>query len=98
MPRGCRKTACCAASPATSKNPATIRLGAQVKVYREFDELLADRDVELVDICTPTALHPAQVIAALTGGQACALRKTAGAKFCGRAENFESGRRVAKHF
>ena len=41
------------------KQSGGLRLGAQVKVYREFDELLADRDVDLVDICTPTALHPA---------------------------------------
>ena len=51
------------------KNSGDIRLGARVKVYRQFDELLADRDVELVDICTPTALHPAQVIAALQAGR-----------------------------
>jgi predicted dehydrogenase len=51
------------------KKSGDIRLGASVKVYRQFDELLADRDVELVDICTPTALHPAQVIAALKAGK-----------------------------
>jgi predicted dehydrogenase len=51
------------------KNSADIHLGAKVKVYREFNELIADRDVELVDICTPTALHPAQVIAALQAGK-----------------------------
>jgi predicted dehydrogenase len=51
------------------KKSGDIRLGAQVKVYRRFAELLADRDVELVDICTPTALHPAQVIAALQAGK-----------------------------
>lgn len=51
------------------KKPGDIRLGATVKIYRQFDELLADRDVKLVDICTPTALHPAQVIAALKAGK-----------------------------
>lgn len=51
------------------KKFGAIRLGEQVKVYRQFDELLADRDVELVDICTPTALHPAQVIGALQAGK-----------------------------
>src|ERR1039457_6681320 len=39
------------------KTSGEIRLGARVKVHREFGELLADRDVELVDICTTTALH-----------------------------------------
>jgi len=51
------------------KKSNDIRLGAQVKVYRRFDELLADHDVELVDLCTPTALHPAQAIAALAAGK-----------------------------
>ena len=36
-----------------------------VKVYREFAELLADESVDVVDICTPTICHPAQVKAAM---------------------------------
>lgn len=44
---------------------SAIHLGPDVKVYREFSELLADPDVEVVDICTPTAVHPAQVTAAM---------------------------------
>jgi predicted dehydrogenase len=51
------------------QNSADIQLGAGVKAYREFSELLADRVVELVDICTPTALHSAQVIAVLDAGK-----------------------------
>ncbi len=51
------------------QNSADIQLGAGVKAYREFSELLADRDVDVVDICTPTALHSAQVIAALNTGK-----------------------------
>jgi predicted dehydrogenase len=46
-----------------------LALGSRVKVYREFTELIADPDVELVDICTPTALHAAQAIAALKAGK-----------------------------
>ena len=44
---------------------SALALGAGVKVYREFSKMLADREVELVDICTPTKLHPAQVVAAM---------------------------------
>ena len=51
------------------KKSGDIRLGAQMKVYRQFDELLADHDVELVDLCTPTALHPTQAMAALAAGK-----------------------------
>jgi predicted dehydrogenase len=47
------------------QNVADIYLGKGVKVYREFNELLADQDVELVDICTPTVPHSAHAIAAL---------------------------------
>lgn len=46
-----------------------IRLSPQVAVYRKFDELLANQEVELVDICTPTPLHPAQAMAALSAGK-----------------------------
>jgi predicted dehydrogenase len=51
------------------KNSAAINLGRQVRVYREFTGLLADSEVDLVDLCTPTALHPMQVIAALKAGK-----------------------------
>ena len=46
-----------------------IHLGAKVKVYRQFVELLADPEIELVDICTPTPLHALQTIAALRAGK-----------------------------
>ena len=46
-----------------------IDLGPQVKVYRKLEEVLADPDVDLVDLCTPTPLHPEQAIAALKAGK-----------------------------
>jgi predicted dehydrogenase len=46
-----------------------INLGSGVKVYRTSEELFADPDVELVDLCTPTPLHAAQVIGALNAGK-----------------------------
>jgi predicted dehydrogenase len=46
-----------------------IRLGAEVGVFRQLDELLAGPGVELVDLCTPTPLHPEQSIAALKAGK-----------------------------
>jgi predicted dehydrogenase len=51
------------------KKSDDINLGPNVKVYRKLEELLADPDVELVDICTPTPLHPEQAIAALGAGR-----------------------------
>ena len=46
-----------------------LDLGAQVKVFRKLEEVLADPEVELVDLCTPTPLHPEQAIAALRAGK-----------------------------
>ena len=71
------------------KKSGDLRLGASVKVYREFAELLADRDVDLVDICTPTVLHPAQVIAALKAGKHVLCEKPL-------AQNAADARKVLK--
>src|SRR5881628_1578490 len=39
-----------------------------VKRYAEFDDLLADKDIDLVDICTPTHLHEEMAVAAFRAG------------------------------
>lgn len=46
-----------------------INLGKNVQVATKLDEVLANPDVELVDLCTPTPLHPEQSIAALRAGK-----------------------------
>jgi predicted dehydrogenase len=46
-----------------------LRLDPSVKVFRRLDDLLADPEVELVDLCTPTPLHPEQALAALQAGK-----------------------------
>jgi predicted dehydrogenase len=51
------------------QNAEDVILGPGVKVYRQLEDLLADPEVQLVDICTPTALHPRQTIAALNAGK-----------------------------
>src|SRR5881392_3808235 len=47
------------------KKSDDIDLGRDVKVFRELAEVLADPEVQLVDLCTPTPLHPQHAIAAL---------------------------------
>jgi len=47
------------------KKSDDIDLGPQVKVFRKLEEVLADPEVQLVDLCTPTSMHPEQSIAAL---------------------------------
>jgi len=46
-----------------------LNLGPHVKAYRKLEELLIDPDVELIDLCTPTPLHPEQAVAALKAGK-----------------------------
>jgi predicted dehydrogenase len=42
-----------------------VRLQAGVKFYRDFSGVVADPEIDLVDICTPTRLHREQVTAAM---------------------------------
>lgn len=51
------------------KKSDDIRLGPEVKVFRDLAGLLSDPEVEIVDICTPTILHPEQAVAALRAGK-----------------------------
>ena len=41
---------------------------AGVKKYRRLDDMLADPDIDLIDICNPTHLHPETAIKALQAG------------------------------
>src|SRR5205809_612765 len=51
------------------KKSDDINLGKRVKVFRQLEEALADPEIELVDLCTPTPLHPEQSIASLKAGK-----------------------------
>jgi len=51
------------------KKSDDIDLGADVKVFRKLEEVLADPEITLIDLCTPTPLHPEQAIAALKAGK-----------------------------
>ncbi len=46
-----------------------LDLGRDIKVYRALEEVLADPNVELVDLCVPTPLHPEHAIKALKAGK-----------------------------
>lgn len=46
-----------------------IDLGKNIRTYQMLEELLADREVELVDLCVPTPLHVPQTLAALQAGK-----------------------------
>jgi len=46
-----------------------INLGKDIRTYQKLEDLLADNEVELVDLCVPTPLHAPQAIAALGSGK-----------------------------
>ncbi|QQO16689.1 Gfo/Idh/MocA family oxidoreductase [Bradyrhizobium diazoefficiens] len=39
------------------------------KVYRSFPELIADRELDVIDICTPPNLHAEMIVAAMQAGK-----------------------------
>jgi predicted dehydrogenase len=47
-------------------DPASIKeeYGVDVRIYHDFDSLIADDTIDIVDICTPHFLHPEQTIGA----------------------------------
>ncbi len=51
------------------KKSGGVNLGLRVKVFRKLEEILADPEVDLVDLCTPTPRHAEQAIAALKAGK-----------------------------
>src|SRR5438128_569605 len=46
-----------------------------IKKYSDLDELLADPDVDMVDVCNPTDLHPETAIKALKAGKHALVEK-----------------------
>jgi predicted dehydrogenase len=48
---------------------------AGVKKYRRLDDMLADPDIDLIDICNPTHLHPETAIKALQAGKHVLVEK-----------------------
>lgn len=48
---------------------------ADVKKYRELDALLKDPDIDLIDACNPTHLHPETAIKALEAGKHVLVEK-----------------------
>lgn len=46
-----------------------------IKTYRHLDEMLADPDIDLVDVCNPTHLHPETALRALKAGKHVLVEK-----------------------
>jgi predicted dehydrogenase len=55
--------------------PGQVMDLSRVKQYADLDELLADPEIDLVDVCNPTHLHPATALAALRAGKHVLVEK-----------------------
>ena len=51
------------------------QFGTPLKAYTSFDEMLADGDIDVVDICTPHPFHAEQAIAAARAGKHLIIEK-----------------------
>jgi predicted dehydrogenase len=47
-----------------------------IKKYERLEDLLADRDIDLIDICNPTHLHPETAVKALQAGKHVLVEKS----------------------
>jgi predicted dehydrogenase len=77
------------------KKSDDIHLGTDVKVFRKLEEVLADPEVTLVDLCTPTPLHPEQAIAALKSGKHVVCEKPLARTSAGARDILKSQERAA---
>jgi len=64
--------------------------------YRRFEDLLADRDIDVVDICTPPMLHAAMIVAAVRAGKHVICEKPFAGYFGRDGDQTPIGRHVAK--
>jgi UDP-N-acetyl-2-amino-2-deoxyglucuronate dehydrogenase len=60
-----------------SLDPAQIekQYGAKVRVYNDYDKFLADKDLDVVDICTPHPFHSEQTVKAAKAGKHLIIEK-----------------------
>lgn len=71
-----------------------LDFGPKLRAYREMDDLLADPDVDLVDLCVPTALHVPLAIAALKAGKHVICEKPLARDSAGARKIVEAAKRA----
>src|SRR6202035_3543658 len=65
-------------------------------IYRTFEDLLADRDIDVVDICTPPMLHATMIVAAVRAGKHVICEKPFAGYFGRDGDKTPIGRNVPK--
>jgi predicted dehydrogenase len=69
-----RVTAICSSRPLDAAE-LSARYGRPIKVYRRLEEMLADRDIQVVDVTGLPSLHCEQAVAAARAGKHIILEK-----------------------
>jgi predicted dehydrogenase len=64
--------------------------------HRDFQALLADRDIDVIDICTPPALHAPMIVAAVQAGKHVICEKPFTGYFGRDGDGTPVGRQVPK--
>ena len=71
---------------------------SKVKQYSNIDDLVADSEVDLVDICLPTALHKSVTLKALKAGKHVLLEKPISIKPSDATQLVNAAKRAGKYF
>jgi predicted dehydrogenase len=66
------------------------------RTYRDFSSLLADAEIDVVDICTPPALHAAMIVEAVQAGKHVICEKPFTGYFGRGDDEIPIGKRVPK--
>ena len=66
------------------------------QTYRDYRELLADKNIDVIDICTPPALHAEMILACMRAGKHVICEKPFTGYFGRLDDPVPIGRRVAK--
>jgi len=71
---GAKVTAVCSRREHDEKQ-LEAQYGTPLKAYRDYDEMLKDPSIHIIDICTPHPFHPEQAIAAAKAGKHLIIEK-----------------------
>lgn len=80
-----------------SSDPVQLDM-SEVKAYLKFEDLIADPEVQLIDICSPTQTHHALSIAALKAGRHVMCEKPLARTPAQAREIVEAAERSKAHF
>src|SRR4029078_12674896 len=72
--RGAKVTAVCSRRKLDAAE-VSRRFGTPIKVYNDYAAMLADKSIDVIDICTPHPQHPEQTIAAAKAGKHLVIEK-----------------------